>query len=405
MTQATISMEASELDSNTEAILISQITPSNFLSFGPDTEPIELRALNVLIGANGSGKSNLIEAIAFLRAAPTGFQKVTGQGGGVSKWIWKGNLDNDASVSAVINDADGQPFLEHKISFRPNEYAFQLTNESLETIASLDAESTNYFFASNDDGRIEITVNGDTENVDSANFAPNASIVALFRDPERYNQLTYLAEQYSKISIYRDWRFGRDSILRTSQRADTSDDRLEEDFSNLGQFLNRIRNHLEAGEKFLEYLREIYGGLDDLQVSITEEGTLVSLNEGEYSISATRLSDGTLRYLALAAILCDPNPPPLICIEEPEMGLHTDLMLTLARLLLDASQRTQLIVTTHSDILVDALTEYPETVVVCEKRNGQTQMKRLKKVDLQIWLEKYSLGSLWIDGEIGGKRQ
>jgi predicted ATPase len=130
----------------------------------------------------------------------------------------------------------------------------------------------------------------------------------------------------------------------------------------------------------------------------------VFLHEGDIAIPATRLSDGTLRYLCLLAILCDPEPPPLICIEEPELGLHPDILPKLADLLKEASERTQLIVTTHSDILVDAMTETPEAVVVCSKENGATKMDRLNRDDLKEWLEKYRLGQLWIEGKIGGTR-
>ena len=69
-----------------------------------------------------------------------------------------------------------------------------------------------------------------------------------------------------------------------------------------------------------------------------------------------------------------------------------------------AAESTQLIVTTHSDILVDAVSEHPETVVVCEKHEGITQMQRLRKAELEVWLEKYRLGQLWIKGQIGGTR-
>jgi predicted ATPase len=94
----------------------------------------------------------------------------------------------------------------------------------------------------------------------------------------------------------------------------------------------------------------------------------------------------------------------LVCIEEPELGLHPDILPTIADLLIEASSRMQLVVTTQSDILVDALTEIPEAILVCEKCVGSTTMKRLKKGDLESWLEKYALGDLWRMGEIGGKR-
>ena len=94
----------------------------------------------------------------------------------------------------------------------------------------------------------------------------------------------------------------------------------------------------------------------------------------------------------------------MIVIEEPELGLHPDLLPTLSDLLLAASERSQLIVTTHSDVLVDALTETPESIVVCEKHDGQTEMRRLDEAGLAKWLENYRLGELWTSGELGGNR-
>ena len=136
-----------------------------------------------------------------------------------------------------------------------------------------------------------------------------------------------------------------------------------------------------------------------------EYGTVqVFIQEGNVAIPATRLSDGTLRYLCLLAVLCDPDPPPLVCIEEPELGLHPDILPDLAGLLRDTSERCQLIVTTHSDTLVDALTETPESVVVCEKHDAQTRMRRLNGDDLSEWLKRYRLGEFWASGGIGGNR-
>jgi predicted ATPase len=101
-------------------------------------------------------------------------------------------------------------------------------------------------------------------------------------------------------------------------------------------------------------------------------------------------------------MLCHPSPPPLICIEEPELGLHPDILPTVAELLVEASKRSQIIVTTHSDVLISGLTDYPESVLVCEREISGTQMRRLKKEQLDEWLKKYRLGELWRMGEIGG---
>ncbi len=108
--------------------------------------------------------------------------------------------------------------------------------------------------------------------------------------------------------------------------------------------------------------------------------------EGELTIPAIRLSDGSLRYLCLLAILLDPDPPRLVGIEEPEIGMHPDLIPKLA------------------DLLVDALSERPETVVVCEKHEGRTSMQRLDRADLERWLQEYRLGQLWTPGHLGGVR-
>jgi predicted ATPase len=117
-----------------------------------------------------------------------------------------------------------------------------------------------------------------------------------------------------------------------------------------------------------------------------------------------RLSDGTLHYLILLAILCHPEPPPLICLEEPELGLHPDVIPKVAELLVESAQRTQLIVTTHSDALVSALSDIPESVVVCERGDEGTSLTRLEPERLREWLVRYQLGELWSMGEIGGNR-
>ena len=230
------------------------------------------------------------------------------------------------------------------------------------------------------------------------------SILLQRRDPDVYPELAWLAQNYERIRIYREWEFGRNAAHRAPQQTDVRNDVLLEDFSNIGLFLSRLKKSPKAKKAFLDNLRKLYDGLTDFEV-VTEGGSVqVFLHEEDFAIPATRLSDGSLRFLCLLAILCDPEPPPLICMEEPELGLHPDILPTVADLLKEASQRTQLIVTTHSDILVDAMTDCPESVVVCEKHEGKTEMTRLSASELAVWLEKYRLGQLWIQGQLGGTR-
>jgi predicted ATPase len=117
------------------------------------------------------------------------------------------------------------------------------------------------------------------------------------------------------------------------------------------------------------------------------------------------MSDGTLKFLCLLAVLLHPKPAPLVCIEGPEQGLHPDAIQIVAEALKEASQRMQLIVTTHSRELIDAFSDEPESVLVCERgANDGTECRRLVSSELDEWLERYSLGALWRTGEIGGNR-
>jgi predicted ATPase len=384
--------------------LIHSLTLKNILSYGAEGTRIELNPLNVLIGANGSGKSNLIESIVLLRSSANGLRETVRAGGGVSEWIWKGGAQGAALIDAVINNPYGKQPLRHVLSFRAEQQAFRLDDERIENEKSHYTDKEPYFYYRYQHGRPVLNVNEEERRLAQENVQPDVSILVQRRDPETYPEISYLAGVYEKIRIYREWAFGRNVIFREPQKADMRNDRLEEDFSNLGLFLNRLRRNPKAKNALLLALRDLYEGLDDFDVSV-EGGTVqVFFTEGNFTIPATRLSDGTLRYLCLLAILCDPEPPPLVCIEEPELGLHPDILPKLADLMVAMSERTQLIVTTHSDLLVDALTELPESVLVCEKHDGQSTIQRLDPEELAGWLEKYRLGELWTRGELGGTR-
>jgi predicted ATPase len=392
------------IDDNT---LIHRLTPRNFLSFGGDFPGLELRGLNLLIGPNGSGKSNLIEAVAFMRSAVRDFESVTRKGGGVREWIWKGGPEHAAKVDWVVRNPENPIPLRHVVEFYNQGQRFTLGDERVEDADNEPGQKTTAYYKGY--GMGEATASYVVDESGARRFAEaptkgELSVLTQLSDPFRYPEFAWLADNYSKIRIYREWSFGRSALFREPQQADMRNDILEEDFSNLGLFLSKLRKTPKAKKAVIDHLKDLYEGLSDFDV-VVEGGTVqVFLTEGDFVIPASRLSDGTLRYLCLLAILCDPSPPPLICIEEPELGLHPDILPGLADLLKETSERTQLIVTTHSDILVDAMTETPECVVICEKHEGKTEMARLSASELEVWLEKYRLGELWIDGQLGGKR-
>ena len=389
--------------------LIKQILLRNLLSYGPDSQPLDMHNLNVFIGPNGSGKSNFIEALALLRSAPrdtapNDMRTIINRGGGVAEWIWKGDPKGLATMDVVVDNPLGNQPLRHVISFDAYNRSFHLDDERIENEHRYQGEPVAYFYYKYQHGQPVISVQETTRRLARESVEPNLSILAQRKDPESYAVITRLADSYASIRLYREWAFGRNTIFREPQKADMRNDLLEEDFSNLGLFLNRLRRIPRAKQAILNALADLYEGLSDFDVSV-EGGTVqVFFTEGDFTIPATRLSDGTLRYLCLLAVLCDPEPPLVVAIEEPELGLHPDIIPKLADLLIQASQKTQLFVTTHSDILVDALTDNPESVIVCEKQQGQTVAHRLEKEKLKHWLSDYRLGQLWTRGEIGGTR-
>lgn len=392
---------------------IREIQLANLLSFGPKTPRLSLGPLNVLIGPNGAGKSNLIEALALMRATPVSpdaagngdVRSVLRRSGGVGEWIWKGGKAAKALIGVEVWNPQRQEPLAHFFQFYFDGEGFGLSDEIIIRKPPPGGKRTQSSLYSFHGGKPSVSLNGGPMmKALSISIDKNVSIVAQLKHPKEYPEISLLADTYQKWRIYREWSFGRNTVFRTPQRADNRNDRLEEDFSNLGLFLSRLGKSPKAKRDIVDGLSELYEGFTNFEVIVEGGSVQVFFTEGDFSIPATRLSDGTLRYLCLLAILCDPTPPPLVCIEEPELGLHPDIIPSLARHLVAASERTQLIVTTHSDILVDALSDCPESVVICEKHDGATQMTRLNKDDMKVWLEKYRLGELWIQGQLGGKR-
>ena len=151
-------------------------------------------------------------------------------------------------------------------------------------------------------------------------------------------------------------------------------------------------NAPETKKKILGHLRTLLPNTEDINVNFVEGVAQISIKEAGFLIPTAIMSDGTLRFLCLLAILCHPVPPPLICIEEPELGLHPEMMPALAELLRDASQRTQLIVSTHSDLLVEEFIDTPENVITFEKPEGQSITHRLDTETLENWLDEFTLG-------------
>jgi predicted ATPase len=406
---------------------LKSIRPVNLLSFGPNTEAIELRPLNILIGANGSGKSNLIEILGLLNRLPDKDPWSTViQTGGASEWVWKGKNTAGRMPSLFVTTAKkdinfaemfGEPLSEEKKSlfysivlqglgggFGVEREHFREFDEGEDpTLASMGAFER--------DSRAVLTSGVGWPDEGPKLPLSRSVLSVLAAEPSiatQWPRLVEFAKQLERFAFYRDWIFGSGSKIRSLQPVGLDSYRLAGDSINLAQVLKALRDRggQTIFERLMGLLRTFYEPIKDVDTELVGTHLRVMIKEEGLSsrTPAERLSDGTLRWLMLLVILLDPSPPPVICIEEPELGLHPDILPTLADLLIEASTRTQLIITTHSRSFIDSFTDTPEAVCVCEKVEGSTVIQRLDKDRLKDWLEEYSLGKVWTRGEIGGNR-
>jgi predicted ATPase len=380
----------------------------NLLSFGSDSPRIELGKLNILIGPNGSGKSNLIEIIGLLRSTPKDFAAELGDSGGVEEWLWKGRgggRSPTASLEAETCLAGISKTISYQLSFTRAGSQMKIVDERIENDKPDPGYDKPYKYFDFNGGKPVLNVAGHPRSLKREEVDTQRSILSQRQDPDQYPEVTSLGRFFGSFRLYRNWQFGPNAEVRDLYGAGQKNDFLEEDISNLGLMLNWLRAEPSAKSELLRYLKMFYSGAEDILTRI--QGGLVDLRieeENGITIPASRLSDGTLRWLSLLTILLHPSPPPLVCIEEPELGLHPDMIQPLAKLLLNASERMQLVVTTHSDDLIDEMSGTPSAVIVCEKHAGSSTMTRLQPDQLTEWLERYRLGQLWRTGEIGGNR-
>ena len=385
---------------------LQSITPRGLLSFGPDTAPLELRPLNVLIGPNGSGKSNLLDVIRLVRSLPSTQEPLWGGGDG-EDWVWNGPTPNpNPSLELAVQPKTRRlQSFRHRLEFQKNGLWHEEIVQCPRVRTGSPASEELLYRADMVKRNVQLRARDDIIDIPWRELErPRQSALAQFRSFRDYKGITSMSSRYEQIRIYGAWEFGRESAIRMAQPTNIHGDILLEDYSNLYRFLSQIGKTPKYKRQIIEGLRELYPRFTEYEFDVT--GGLVQLffTEEDISIPAARLSDGTLRYLCLLAILYNPKPPPLVCLEEPELGLHPDIVAGLAKHLRAASERMQLIVTTHSDILIDALSETPESIVVFENADGSTRMKRLDANELSVWLEDYRLGQLWTSGQLGGVR-
>jgi predicted ATPase len=380
--------------------VIKSLKLTNFLSFGPSTKEVDLGNLNVLIGPNGSGKSNFLAAIDLLTHAPLEIEAPIRWGGGAAEWVRK-RVDAPSGFTPVATIDATLELNERLATFSPaKRLRYELVFGSIQDELRIKNEEVHSLDDFNPVIAYSYREEAKEPKVGKIPIDPGKSILSQRRGPQ-YAEISALSFLFSHIACYRDWQFGPYASIRNYQRSELPMDRLTPHAENFAGVLHRLLRIPGMRENFGAKLHAIYDGIDSVDVDILPGGSMqIFLYEKGMKVAAPRLSDGTLRFLWLLTVLCDPDPSPLICIDEPELGLHPDVLPTLADLFREASERSQFIVTTHSDVLVDAMTDTPEAVLVCEKGEEGSVIRRLDPEQLKPWLEEYRLGELWTRGHI-----
>ncbi|MGP1347476.1 MAG: AAA family ATPase [Phycisphaerales bacterium] len=345
-------------------------------------EDFELGALNILIGANGAGKSNFVEFFRVLRAMVDGALQLYINTNGPAD----GYFFNGVSFTKRI---------EADLSFGLNRYVFAFRPTAEGTIL-IDNEQTQYTRG----GSLQMIGSGRLES------SLRARKHDLSMTGEWMGANAYVWEAVSDWHVYHF----HDTSMTAGMRRDSGieqTDKLRSSGENLAAFLLGLRkDHPGVYENIRKTVQRIAPYFDDFVLSVKKEKAedqvrLTWKQKGkEYIFSPGHLSDGTIRFICLTTALLQPSPPSTIVVDEPELGLHPEALTILAGMLRSASKRTQIIAATQSPVL---LSEFePEQVVTVDQVDGASRFQRLDAEALGEWLDEFSLGELWLKGNVRG---
>lgn len=342
---------------------------------------IELRPLNWLIGANGAGKSNLLALFKLLNETAWGrLQTHLGIAGGAECVLHYGSKQTPSmEVSLSIADTPSE------VCSPPSALTY-----SVKLAAS--SEDKLIF---EDERVMELSFGGAKSESRMSKFSVEQKELG-----RRYRPLGFVCDHLRQWRVYHFNDTSRNAPIR--KKAELDDNRyLQPDGSNLPAFLYLLgHKHPGSYEQIRETVQRIAPYFDDFELEpdrLNEARILLRWRErsSDHSFSIADLSDGTLRFVCLATLLLQPNPPPLILLDEPELGLHPAAIGLLSAMLHMASHRTQLIVATQSVELLDAEQDAASVLVVDRDREGRSTAHRLDPEALRDWLADYSLGELW----------
>ena len=403
--------------------MITELEIEGFKSFGSPAEKVELGPLNFIVGANASGKTNLLHALRFLQNAVNHDVSYAVSELGGSAEVCNKRLPQDQPVQlafkvekefkGTLSESVGSQHRQDKVVVGPFEYKLALDLGSNETTPRIEEEAL----------RAKVVRDGETS---TATLTRNSKEVVLFdptapkseglqRDafsvPDQ--ESTRLAlEGVGFLSIpaaylcseIKGWRFH--NIIPAAARRPYREE-ADATLGSAGEKLATILHGMTDEERssIVHGLRSVVPGLRNLKTTKSPmEATLafqIVEDKLNAAINPISVSDGTVRLLALLVLTTwSASRSSLIAIEEPENGIHPHLAEHIVDLLRSASERTQLIVTTHEPDLLDHLE--PSEVILCDKEDGFTKLRKASSVaDIEQFRQHFSLGELWEQGVVG----
>jgi predicted ATPase len=326
---------------------------------------LELKPVNVLIGANGAGKSNFISFFSFLNTAYNQQLKsfVAGKGG-VDKFLYNGRKQTSK--------------IQSKISFNEgvNHYGFTL------------AAGDNSFVVMEEN----LGYNRDDWNISRSGFELEIRSNAMLR-------ANYINKYLSGLKVYHFHETGKNSPFNKDAKINDYYT-LQSQGANLAAFLYNLKqNDIIIYTRIVKVIQSVAPYFHDFDLQPNGEGSeYIRLawrdNYSENLYGATDLSDGTIRFIALTTLFLQPDPPSVIIIDEPELGLHPFAISKLAGLVKSAASRgTQVILSTQSVELVNYFDL--EDIITVDNVEGASIFERLHSDEFSVWLEDYTVGDMW----------
>jgi len=332
--------------------------------------------LNVLIGANGSGKTNFIrffELLGHLMDLNKRLQNYVSARGRADAFLFRG-----MKVT---------PEFKADLKFDQCEYKFTLEAADDRSLFFADESVSfpSHYFPGPYRG------SGGSGHLESIIARLPAPVGVWFQDTIRGWRVYHFQDSSPSAPV-----MGLCNVM--------DNDVLHGNATNLAAFLLRMARENPASyaqiEETVRQVAPFFGAFVLKEVAPGQTQLLWKDRYSDLLYYPHQLSDGTLRYICLATLLLQPNPPSTIIIDEPELGLHPYAIKLLVSMLHEAAQRAQLIVSTQASLLLDELT--PEQVIVVNHQDGESRFERLDSGRLQDWLKEYTLGQLWEKNELGG---